>query len=60
MIKKELIGELNSTGKEMSIKDFRSQGGCPVRTFFGQGVGEILQMQTSALFSCKNYGFFKI
>jgi len=37
-----------------SIKDVRSQRGgvCPVRTFFGQGVG-VLQMRTSALFAQK-------
>jgi len=40
--------------KGLSVKDIRSQGGCSVRT---RGV---LQMQTSALFSEKNFGFFEI
>jgi len=48
--------------KGSSIKDVRSQGEgvCPVRTFFGQGGREFLQMRTSALFGAKNSRFLEI
>jgi len=41
------------------MKDVRIQGGCPVRTFFGQGEGGFLQMRTSALFGAKKLRIFR-
>jgi len=44
--------------KGLFIKDVRSQGGCPVRAFFGQ-LGGVLQMRTSALFGIKKFRIFR-
>jgi len=39
LIKKSTDLVLKSISNKFTIKDVRSQGGCPVRTFCGQGEG---------------------
>jgi len=48
--------------KRPFIKDVRSHVGggvCPVRTFFGHGGSEVLQMRTSAIYGAKTSNFWK-
>jgi len=45
------------SAKGPSMKDISSQGGF---VKCGQGAGKVLQMQSSALFGAKNFGFLEI
>jgi len=54
-----IYSNLPESNKGLSIKDFRSQGFFPVRTFFGQGGSGILQMRTPHFLVQKRSNFSK-